>query len=63
VNDRSRAIVAVVVGLVGLVWVAQGLGVPIGRGFMVGNTLWVWLGGALVLLAALYGAWPRLRRG
>jgi hypothetical protein len=63
VNDRSRAIVAIVVGLVGLVWVAQGLGVPIGGGFMVGNTLWVWLGAALVLLAALYGAWPRLRRG
>jgi hypothetical protein len=50
------------VALVGLVWVAQGLGAPIGGGFMVGNTFWAFAGAALIALAVLYGAWPRLRR-
>jgi hypothetical protein len=63
VTDRTRLIVAAVVAFVGLIWVAQGLGAPIGGGFMVGNALWAWIGGALVLLAVLYGLWPRLRRG
>ena len=61
-NDRTRIIVAVVVALVGLVWMAQGLGVPIGGGFMVGNPVWVVVGAGLVLLAGIYGAWPRIRR-
>jgi hypothetical protein len=62
VSDRTRVIVAVVVALVGFVWILQGIGVPIGGGFMVGSPFWAWAGGALVLAAALYGAWPRLRR-
>ena len=60
VSDRTRAIVAAVVAFVGFVWMLQGLGVPIGGGFMVGNSFWTWAGAALVLAAALYGAWPRL---
>ena len=60
--DRTRLIVATVVALVGLVWTAQGLGAPIGGGFMVGNTFWAYAGAALVLGAVAYGAWPRLRR-
>lgn len=59
---RGRLIVAAVVALVGLVWVAQGLGAPIGGGFMVGNSFWAWAGLALIAAAALYAAWPRLRR-
>jgi len=59
---RTRLIVAVVVGLVGLVWLAQGLGAPIGGGFMVGNMLWAYIGAGLVALAIVYAAWPRLRR-
>jgi hypothetical protein len=62
VKDRTRLIVAAVVAFVGLIWVAQGLGVPIGGGFMVGNPAWVIVGAGLVASAALYGAWPRLRR-
>ena len=61
-SDRTRVIVAAVVALVGFVWILQGLGVPIGGGFMVGNSIWVVVGAALVILAGLYGAWPRLRR-
>ena len=62
VTDRTRLIVAALFALVGAVWIAQGLGVPIGGGFMVGDMAWTWIGGALMLLALAYGAWPRLRR-
>jgi hypothetical protein len=62
VTDRTRILVAAIVALVGAVWVAQGLGVPIGGGFMVGDTFWAYVGIALIIGAALYGAWPRLRR-
>jgi len=61
VNDRTRVLVAIVVALVGAVWVAQGLGV-IGGGFMVGDMFWAYVGIALIAGAALYGWWPRLRR-
>lgn len=61
-SDRTRILVAVVVALVGFVWILQGLGVPIGGGFMVGSSFWVLAGAALIVVAALYGAWPRLRR-
>jgi hypothetical protein len=54
--------VAVVVALVGVVWVLQGFGVPIGRGFMVGDMFWAYAGAALVIGAVVYGAWPRLRQ-
>jgi hypothetical protein len=62
VSDRTRVIVAAVVAFVGFIWLLQGLGVPIGGGFMVGNGFWVWAGAAIILIAAIYGAWPRLRR-
>jgi len=29
---------------------------------MTGDPLWLWLGLALVAVALVYGAWPRLRR-
>jgi hypothetical protein len=60
-RDRTRLIVAAVVALVGLGWVAQGLGVPIGGGFMVGDRFWTYAGAALVAVAVLFAAWPRLR--
>ena len=62
VTDRTRLIVAALFALVGAVWIAQGLGVPIGGGFMVGDMTWTWIGAALMALALAYGAWPRLRR-
>ena len=62
VTDRTRIIVAVMVALVGAVWVAQGLGVTIGGGFMVGDTFWALAGAVLIAAALAYGAWPRLRR-
>jgi hypothetical protein len=62
VSDRTRIVVAIVVALVGAVWIAQGVGVPIGGGFMVGDRFWAYAGIALMAGAALYGMWPRLRR-
>lgn len=61
-SDRSRVVGAAIVALVGLVWIAQGLGVPIGNSFMVGDPLWAYIGAALVASGAAYAAWPRLRR-
>jgi H+/Cl- antiporter ClcA len=56
-------VIAAVAALVGLIWFAQGLGVPIGRGsFMIGDPFWAWAGVGLVAAAAAYAAWPRLRR-
>lgn len=62
VTDRTRILVAAIVALVGVVWVAQGLGAPIGGGFMVGDMFWVYAGAVLVAVAIGYAAWPRLRR-
>jgi hypothetical protein len=62
VRDRTRVLVAVVTAAVGLVWIAQGLGVPIGGSFMVGDMFWAYAGAVLVAFAVGYAAWPRLRR-
>jgi len=60
-RDRTRYIVAVLMILVGLVWAAQGLGVPIGRGFMVGDLFWTWAGLALAIAGLVVAVWPRFR--
>jgi len=62
-SQRSGIVAAVVVGLVGLVWIAQGLGAPIGGGFMVGDLRWSAAGVVLVALTGVL-AWRRVgRRG
>ena len=60
--DRTRYVIAAIVGLVGLVWALQGVGAPIGRSFMIGDPFWLLAGVALVAAALAYAAWPRLRR-
>lgn len=58
-----RLLLAGIAAAVGVVWVLQGLGVPIGRGsFMIGDTFWTYAGAALVVAAIAYAAWPSLRR-
>jgi cytochrome c oxidase subunit IV len=54
-------VVALVVALVGLVFVAQGLGAPIGHSFMIGDLRWTAIGAAMIAAAGLY-AWRAVRR-
>ena len=56
---RGRRSLSVVLGLVGLVWLGQGLGWIPGS-FMTGDPLWAWLGG-LALAAAMVVWWWRSR--
>ncbi|HJP89308.1 MAG TPA: hypothetical protein VJ850_09770 [Candidatus Limnocylindrales bacterium] len=60
-SNRTRVVIALLIAAVGAVWALQGLGVPIGGGFMVGNPTWIWIGAAMIVVAVLYAAWPRLR--
>jgi hypothetical protein len=52
---------AVVVALLGTIFALQGLGVPIGHGFMVGDVRWSAIGLALVGGVAVLG-WRARRR-
>lgn len=61
VSDQTRRIAAGVVALVGLVWLLQGLGAPIGGSFMIGDPFWAYAGAALIVGAIVLAAWPRLR--
>lgn len=57
----TRSIIALVVALVGLVWIGQGLGVIRGSSFMVDDIRWAIIGlGFVVAGAAL--AWQERRR-
>ena len=60
-RDRTRYLLAGVAGLVGLVWIGQGVGAIPGS-FMSGDSFWAVAGIALVATAAIYAAWPRLPR-
>lgn len=51
-------VVAVVVGLLGLVWLGQGVGL-IGGSFMTGQRTWAVIGAVLVLVALAILAWAR----
>ena len=48
---RGRLILAAVLGVVGIVWVAQGLDLLQGSGFMDGDVRWAAAGAVLVLIA------------
>ena len=53
---------AIVLALVGAVWVLQGVGVIAGKSFMVGDPFWAFAGIALIVGAGVYLYWPALRR-
>ncbi len=52
---RSRWIIAAVLVLIGAVWMAQGLGLFKGSGFMDGNTIWAVIGAGLVIAGLVIG--------
>ncbi len=53
-----RRVVGVIVGLVGLVWLLQGIGV-LGGSFMSGSSTWAAIG----LVMVLAGAWLLVGQG
>jgi uncharacterized membrane protein len=55
-QGRTRYVVAAVVALVGLIFIAPGLGVQIAHSVMTGDLRWSVVGLVLVILAAIYGA-------
>jgi hypothetical protein len=50
--EPVRLVVYVAVALTGAVWFAQGIGVPIGGSFMVGDRTWAVIGAGFVAIAA-----------
>jgi hypothetical protein len=56
-----RFVLAAIAALVGLVWTLQGANLLPGS-FMTGDPFWLAAGLALIVAAAGYAAWPRLRR-
>jgi len=60
IQARTRWIVAVVLVLLGAGWIAQGLGVLRGTGFMDGDPRWALIG-AVVAGVGLAVGWTALR--
>ena len=58
---RARAILAIILVALGLVWIGQGTGVLAGTGFMVGDPKWALIGAVLVVVGLALG-WVELRR-
>ena len=60
---RIRWFLIVALGLVGLVWIGQGLGVIRGQGFMTDDLRWAAIGAVLIVVAVILGvnAWRRQR--
>ena len=59
---RTRWFVAAALVLVGLVWIAQGLGFFPGSGFMDGNGIWAVIGAAMVIPVVAIVIWTLIRR-
>jgi hypothetical protein len=59
---RGRLIVAGVLGVIGLVWLGQGLGLMPGSGFMDGDARWAAAGAVLVVIAVALGVTVARRR-
>jgi hypothetical protein len=50
---------AVLVAIAGATFTLQGLGVQIGRSFMIGDLRWTAIGAAMIVGAGLYAWWRR----
>jgi hypothetical protein len=59
---RGRLILAAVLGIVGLVWIAQGLDLLQGSGFMDGDVRWAAAGAVLLLIGLGLGVTAARRR-
>jgi hypothetical protein len=59
--ERGRLVVAIVLVLVGLVWIGQGFGLLRGGSFMVDDVRWAVIGAACVVGGVAW--WWRVLRG
>ena len=59
---RGRLILAGVLGVIGLVWIGQGLGLMPSSGFMDGDVRWAVVGAVLVIVAVALGVTVARRR-
>lgn len=59
---RTRWFIAGALLLVGLVWIAQGLGLVRGSGFMDGDVRWAIIGAAMVAPVLAVVVWTLIRR-
>ena len=59
---RGRLIIAAVLGVVGLVWIGQGLGLLQGSGFMDDDVRWAVAGAVLVVVGVVLGVTAARRR-
>lgn len=50
---RSRLVAGVLLGLVGLVWIGQGLGLLRGSSFMVDDVRWAIAGAVLIVVGVV----------
>jgi hypothetical protein len=53
---------AILVALVGLVFIGQGLGLIRNRSFMVDDVRWAVIGAVMVVGCLVFAAWDRTRR-
>lgn len=60
---RISRIVIVALGLVGAVWIGQGLGIIRGSGFMTDDLRWAAIGAVMVVIAVVIGIIERRRAG
>lgn len=58
---RTRLIVALALGAVGLVWVGQGLGILRGSSFMIDDVRWAIVGGILIAIGVVLAVSARRR--
>jgi len=58
---RSRAILALVLVALGLVWIGQGIGLLQSSSFMVGDPRWAWIGAGCVAVGLVIG-WREIRQ-
>jgi hypothetical protein len=62
VRDRIRWFSIVMLGMVGAVWMAQGLGIVRGSSFMTDDIRWTAIGAGLIAIAVVLAVIERRRQ-
>jgi hypothetical protein len=59
---RVIRVIGVLLFLTGLVWFLQGIGVHIGKSFMIGDQVWIVIGATVALVGVILAVRPPRRR-